>query len=64
MEKMIIEAEEIIKKRWQENKQKNRHKKDLNDLDNLNGNITRAQHSECEVKRGLEATAANKAMWR
>ena len=45
------------------NKQKNSTKKDLNDLDNLNGVVTHPEPNilECEVKRALGSTAANKA---
>ena len=52
---------ENIKKRWQENTEL--YKKDLHDLDNHDGVITRLEPDmlECEVKWALESITMNKA---
>ena len=59
--KDLTEAEEI-KKRCQEQTEE-LYTKDLNDPDNHNGVITHLEPDilECEVKRALGSTAANKA---
>ena len=51
-----------IKKRWQEYTEE-LYKKDIHDPDNHNGVITHLEPDilECEVKRALGSTAANKA---
>ena len=58
--KGIIEAEEI-KKRWKEHTEL--YKKDLDNLDNHSGVISRSEPDilECEVKWALGSIAANKA---
>ena len=56
----LIEAQDI-KNRWQENTEL--YKKDLHDLDNHDGVITRLEPDmlECEVKWALESITMNKA---
>ena len=58
--KGVIEAEEI-KKRWKEHTEL--YKKDLDNLDNHSGVISRSEPDilECEVKWALGSIAANKA---
>ena len=56
----LTEAEDI-KKRWQEYTE-DLHKKDLNDPDNHDGEITHLEPDmECEVKWALESITTNKA---
>ena len=59
---MDLTAAEDIKKRWQEYTEK-LYKKDLHDLDNHDGVITRLEPDilECEVKWALENITMNKA---
>ena len=59
--KDLTEAEDI-KKRWQEYTEE-LYKKDLHDLDNHDGVITRLEPDilECEVKWALESITTNKA---
>ena len=57
----LTEAEDI-KKRWQENTEK-QYKKDINDLDNHKGVITHLKPDilECEIKWALGSITTNKA---
>ena len=58
----LTEAEDIIKKRWQECTEE-LYKKDLHDPENHDGVITLLEPDilKCEVKWGLESTTTNKA---
>ena len=58
----LTEAEDIIKKRWQEYTEE-LYKKDLHDVDNHDGVITHLEPDilECEVKWALESITMNKA---
>ena len=58
----LTEAEDIIKKRWQEYTEE-LHKKDLHDPDNHDGVITHLEPDilECEVKWALGNITTNKA---
>ena len=58
----LTEAEDIIKKRWQEYTE-DLYKKDLHDPDNHDDLITDLEPDilECEVKRALESVTTNKA---
>ena len=58
---MYLTKAEDIKKKWQENTEL--YKKDLHDLDNHDGVITRLEPDmlECEVKWALESITMNKA---
>ena len=57
----LTEAEDTIKKRWQEHKEL--YKKDLHDPDNHNDMITQLEPGivECEVKWALGSVTMNKA---
>ena len=59
---MDLKEAEDIKKKWQEHTEE-LYKKDLHDLDNHDGVITRLEPDilECEVKRALESITMNNA---
>ena len=59
---MDLTEAEAIKKRWQEYTEE-LYKKELHDLDNIDGMITHLEPDilECEVKWALESIATNKA---
>ena len=59
---MDLTEAEAIKKRWQEYTEE-LYKKELHDLDNIDGMITHLEPDilQCEVKRALESITMNKA---
>ena len=61
----LTEAEDIIKKRWQEYTEE-LYKKYLHEPDNHDGVITHLEPDilECEVKWALGSITTNKAPWR